>query len=88
MEYVCNESDGTSPWHYDAEKKMYHRTFADGKPYGKILGDHLPNPDILWAKRNEIVRKAIGTLAPEVRERNKPSKTTWALWEHWMGKNK
>ena len=65
---------------------MYHRTFADGKPYGKIAGEQLPNPDILWAKRNEIVRKAVGSLPPEARERNKPSATTFSLWQHWMEK--
>ena len=101
MQFVCNDLDGKSPWHYDPKIKTYFRchekeevaTMKDEKiaitvrekHQGMIHGDHLPDPDVLWALRNEVVRKALGSLPPEARERNKPSATTFKLWQHWQG---
>jgi len=85
MEFICNDLDGVSPWHYDAEKKTYYRSYVDGKHNGKIKGEYIPPPHKLWQHRIMAVGMVKGQPANEIdKAQNKPSKTTFELFEHWQ----
>lgn len=84
MEHICNDIDSISPWHYDAIEKAYYRCYKAGKHEGKIFGSKLPNPELLWKIRCDHIQKFLGKISPEDRERNKPGKVCYALWEDWQ----
>lgn len=88
MEFICFDVDKTSPWHYEAETKMYYRNFVDGKHEGKIAGEHIPNPELLLKQRLETVMMIQGKVTGEDRNRNKPSATTYDLYKHWQEASK
>jgi hypothetical protein len=83
MEHVCNETDGR-PWHYDKATKSYYRAYKNGRHEGRILGEHLMNPQFHWDKRREFVKKFKGAVSPEDEAKIKPYAVSWALWNHWQ----
>jgi len=87
MEFVCNDLDGKSPWHYVPEEDMYYRCFDGGKHQGKVKGEYIPDPNVIWAERIRLTKMALESRGEEFTEGHKkqcrPSNTTFMLWDHW-----
>ena len=89
LEHVCFDLDGVSPWHYESETKTYYRSIVEGGHEAKIKGEYLPDPELLLSTRLKHVFMVKGELAnQEDIARNTPSKTTYALWQHWQNVSK
>jgi hypothetical protein len=87
MEFVCNDLDGKTPWHFDVGEKIYYRDFKDGRHKGKIAGKDIPDPNKLTAARTDFLKKAAAGGAKVMSsdwEKAKASATTFKLFEHWQ----
>lgn len=85
MEFVCNDLDGISPWHYNADDGHYYRNFLDGRHQGRIAARDIPDPNLLWKTRLDTLEKAAAMgvkVNQDDRNKAKPSATTFTLWEH------
>jgi hypothetical protein len=91
MEFICNDIDGKTPWHYCTEEKTYYRDFKENRHQGKIKGKDIPNPTLLEQKRMDFLNKAKAGGAKIMDQdwaKAKASPTTHRLFEHWVRINK
>lgn len=73
MEYIAREPDGLQ-WFYDDKAKKYVR--FNGEEFSMwVSGKYLPDPFILWQKRQDL-----GGLPGDTR----PQDVTFALFDHWQ----
>lgn len=84
MEFVCNDINGATSWHYDAAKQRYYRLTARGDMVPRISGKYLLDPFALWAQRCADKEVQMGSEAADA---YKPQEAVFALWNHWQGVN-
>jgi hypothetical protein len=84
MSEVCVDSAGGGTWRFEPDTKQYVRSLHDGTVTATIAGQFLPDPDALWGNRLKLYGVPAGS---EMGERLKPQPATYALWQHWKGRD-
>lgn len=74
MEFVCKDVNGNSTWYYENGK--YFRKNIKGEIYRSISGEQLPDPVLLWEKRQKMYPEADKKFL-------RPQDATFCLYEHW-----